>query len=44
MVLVGRKEEKRPPERPICRWVNNIKMDLKRDRKGWYELDLSGSG
>jgi hypothetical protein len=35
--LVG----KRPPGRPRCRWVNNIKMDLRerqRERMGWIEL------
>jgi hypothetical protein len=32
-VLVGRAEEKRPLGRPTCKWVDNIKMDLKRDRK-----------
>jgi hypothetical protein len=26
--LVGKPEGKRSLERPICRWVNNIKMDL----------------
>jgi hypothetical protein len=30
--------------RPRCRWVDSIKMDFKRDRMGWYGLDLSGSG
>jgi hypothetical protein len=24
--------------------LNNIKMDIKRDRMGWYGLDWSGSG
>jgi hypothetical protein len=23
----------------VARWVDNIKMDLKRDRMGWYGLD-----
>jgi hypothetical protein len=27
-ILVGKPEGKRPLGRPICRWVNNIKMDL----------------
>jgi hypothetical protein len=28
-VLMGKPERKRPPERPRCRWEDNIKMDLK---------------
>jgi hypothetical protein len=32
-------EEKRPLGRPRHRWVDNIKMDLKRDRMGCYGLD-----
>jgi hypothetical protein len=43
-ILVGKQEGKRTLERPRLRWVDNIKMDLKRDRMGWYGLDLSGSG
>jgi len=27
-VLVGKPEGKRPLGRPMCRWENNIKMDL----------------
>jgi hypothetical protein len=27
-ILVGKPEGKRPLERPRCRWVYNIKMDL----------------
>jgi hypothetical protein len=38
-ILVGKPERKRPQGRPRPRWVDNIKMDLKRDRMGWYELD-----
>ena len=30
-VLVGKPEGKRPLGRPWCRWVGNIRMDL----KGW---------
>jgi hypothetical protein len=41
-ILVGGPEGRRPLGRPIRRWVNNIKMDLKRDRIWWYGLDLSG--
>jgi hypothetical protein len=26
--LVGKPEGKRPVGRPICRWIDNIKMDL----------------
>jgi hypothetical protein len=37
-ILVGRPEGKRPL------WVDNIKIDLKRDRMGWYGLDRFGSG
>jgi hypothetical protein len=37
-ILVGKPEGKRPLARPMCRWVNNIKMDLKRDRMGCYGL------
>jgi hypothetical protein len=28
-VFVGRPEGKRPLERPMCRWEDNIKMDLR---------------
>jgi hypothetical protein len=37
-ILVGKSEGKRSLGRPRCRWVNNIKMDI-RDRMGWYGLD-----
>jgi hypothetical protein len=30
---------KRSLGRPRCRCMGNIKMDLKRDRMGWYGLD-----
>jgi hypothetical protein len=43
-ILVGKPEEKRPLGRPRRRWVNNIKMDLKKARIGWYGLDRTGSG
>jgi hypothetical protein len=43
-ILVGKPEGKRPLGRPRRRWVVNIKMDLKRDRMGWYALDRTGSG
>jgi hypothetical protein len=32
-ILVGKSEGKRPLGRPRCRWVDNIKIDL-RDRMG----------
>jgi hypothetical protein len=28
-ILVGKSEGKRPPGRPRCRWVDNIKMDVR---------------
>jgi hypothetical protein len=33
-VLVVKQEGKRPVERPRRKWVDNIKMDLMRDRMG----------
>jgi hypothetical protein len=36
-ILVGKPEEKRPLGRPRRRWVDNIKMDLKKDGM-WIEL------
>jgi hypothetical protein len=35
-ILVGKPEAKRPLGRPICRWVNNIKIDLR--EMGWIGL------
>jgi hypothetical protein len=43
-ILVAKTEGKRSLGRPRYRWVDNIKMDHKRDRLGWYGLDQSGSG
>jgi hypothetical protein len=48
-ILVGKPEVRRPLGRPRRKCVNNIKIDLKRDRMGWdgmgwYGLDRSGSG
>jgi hypothetical protein len=43
-ILVGKPEGKRPLGGPRCRWVDDIKMDFKRDRMGWYGLDPTGSG
>jgi hypothetical protein len=34
-ILVGKPEGKRPLGRPRRMWVDNIKIDLKRDRMGW---------
>jgi hypothetical protein len=36
-ILVGMPEEKRPLGRPRCRWVNNIRMDLR--AIGWDGMD-----
>jgi hypothetical protein len=41
-LLVGKPEGKRPLKRPICRWIDNIKMDLLGDRIECCELDWSG--
>jgi hypothetical protein len=35
--------QKRPIERPRCRWEDNIKMDLKRNMMGWCGMVLPGS-
>jgi hypothetical protein len=43
-ILVGRAEGKRSLGIRRRRWEDNIKMDHKRDRMGWYGLDRSGSG
>jgi hypothetical protein len=32
-ILVGKPEKKRPLGRPTCRWVDNVKMDLR--EIGW---------
>jgi hypothetical protein len=36
-ILVGNPEGKRPLRRPKCRWVDNIKMDLR--EIGWDGMD-----
>jgi hypothetical protein len=41
--LVAKPERKRSLGRPRCRWVDNIKMDL-REVGGEYGLDCYGSG
>jgi hypothetical protein len=38
-ILVEKPEGRRPLRRPRRRWVDNIKINLKRDRVGWYGLD-----
>jgi hypothetical protein len=43
-ILEGKPEGKRPLRRPRRRCVDSIKIDLKRDRMGWYGLDRSGLG
>jgi hypothetical protein len=36
-ILVGKREGRRPLERPRLRWVDNIKMDLR--ETGWDGVD-----
>jgi hypothetical protein len=36
-ILVGKPEGKRPLGRPIRRWADNIKMDLR--QIGWGDMD-----
>jgi hypothetical protein len=36
-IMMGKPEGKRPLGRPRCRWVNNIKMDLREIQ--WDGLD-----
>jgi hypothetical protein len=36
-ILVGKPEGKRPPGRPRCGWVDNIKIDL--TQIGWGGMD-----
>jgi hypothetical protein len=43
-ILVGKPEGKSPLGKPRHRQVDDIKIDLMRDRMGWYGLDRSGSG
>jgi hypothetical protein len=38
---VGKPQEKRPPRRPRCRWVDGMKMDLREIGLGgmdWIDL------
>jgi hypothetical protein len=40
-ILVGKSDGKRPLRRPRCRWVHNIKIDLREikwDRMVWIGL------
>jgi hypothetical protein len=37
---VGKPDGKRPLGTSIRRWEDNIKMELKRYRMGWYGLDI----
>jgi hypothetical protein len=40
-IFMGKPEEKRPLGRPRCKWVNNIKTDLREIRWGgmdWFDL------
>jgi hypothetical protein len=37
-ILVEKSEGKRPLGRPTCRWVDNIKMDLREIRWGGMSL------
>jgi hypothetical protein len=39
-LVVGKPEGKRPPGRPRCRWVDNIRMDL--GGVGWGDVDWIG--
>jgi hypothetical protein len=36
-ILVGKPEGKRPLRRPRCKWVDNIKKDLRERR--WHSMD-----
>jgi hypothetical protein len=36
-LLVGKPEGRRPLRRPICRWLDNIRMDLV--EVGWGDVD-----
>jgi hypothetical protein len=37
-ILVGKPEGKRAVRKPVCRWKNNIKMDLRDDGVVWTGL------
>jgi hypothetical protein len=38
-ILVAKPEGERPLRKQRHRWVDDIKMDIKRDMMGWYGLD-----
>jgi hypothetical protein len=43
--MMGKPEEKRPLGRPRCRWVDNIKMDLREvewDEVDWMDMAQDG--
>jgi hypothetical protein len=40
-ILSRKPKGNRPLRRPRRRWVDNIKMDRKRDRMRWYGLNLA---
>jgi hypothetical protein len=45
-ILAGKPEGRRQMGRPRCKWVNNIKMDLREirlDGKNWIYLDQDGN-
>jgi hypothetical protein len=42
-ILVGKSKEKRPLRRPRCRWMDNIKIDLRKigfDGMDWIDVAL----
>jgi hypothetical protein len=46
-ILVGKPEGRRPLGRPRCRWVDNIKIDLRKDGmvwtgSMWFRIGTSG--
>jgi hypothetical protein len=44
-ILVGKPKEKRPLGGPRCRWVDNMKMDLRKigwDGMGWEGMVWTG--
>jgi hypothetical protein len=43
-IMVGKPDGKRPLARPICRWEDNIKIDLRGKVFGVCGLDPSGLG
>jgi hypothetical protein len=43
-ILVGKPKGKKPLGRSRCRWVDNIKMDLREDGIGliWLRIGIAG--